>query len=642
MELRHLRYLIAVAEERSFVRAAARLSLAQPALSRQIRDLEHEIGADLFIRESTGTRLTASGEECVRAARAILEDVSGALQRARLAEHGLVGRCVLGAGRYPLWNGLLAKIVEQVKADYPGIDVMVREYSGEQQWDALAAAEADVAFGTAPQAEGMQFSVETHSLDVLDSIVVARTHQLAGRASVTLRDLEQETWIRYAPGIEDEGTRSFQSVLTRLGFSPRSKRLAANLDALRMLVRSGAGWAPLPRSMRLTLNTGLVAIPLEDLAVPFRYVHMHRRGDERAAVRSVLRSIRRTQRENSDSCKEPPSGIRAIADTETSHASRLELRHLRYFTAIVQYESIGRAAEALELTQPALSRQLRDLETEVGVTLLTRTSRGVVPTLAGEAFNHDALSILRSVARLSSEAQRALRGTAGDCVIAVVPSPLAWETLTGAVADVATRLPAINVRLEEIPTPLQPAALREARVDIGLGHRQPTSADLDPNITRELLLPDTMNTALLSRDHPLAAKSELLLKDLRDLPLLFMERSFSPAFYDHVMGTFSRLGFSPRIDGAYNGLSTVWALTAQRLGWCIGTHSQRTFPPAGLIAVPIRDFNIPWGVELSYRADESRPPVLEVIQSLRHSARQLDASMAAQENKYWSDVEASA
>src|SRR4051812_10442040 len=164
MELRHLRYLIAVAEERSFVGAAARLQLAQPALSRQIRDLEQEIGTELFIREATGTRLTASGDQCVRAARTILEDVRTAMQRARLAEHGLVGSCVLGAGRYPLWNGLLARIVEQARADYPGIDVAIQEFSAENQWQALGDAEVDIAFGTAPPVESMQFSVETHSL----------------------------------------------------------------------------------------------------------------------------------------------------------------------------------------------------------------------------------------------------------------------------------------------------------------------------------------------------------------------------------------------------------------------------------------------------------------------------------------------
>src|SRR5688572_24120742 len=102
MELRHLRYLIALAEEHSFVAAAARLQLAQPALSRQIRDLEQEIGVELFVRDAAGTRLTTAGEACVLAARRILDDVRVTLDRARHAEHGLVGKCVIAAGRYPL------------------------------------------------------------------------------------------------------------------------------------------------------------------------------------------------------------------------------------------------------------------------------------------------------------------------------------------------------------------------------------------------------------------------------------------------------------------------------------------------------------------------------------------------------------
>src|SRR6185436_3359865 len=112
MEIRHLRYLLAVAEEKSFVAAAARLQLAQPALSRQIRDLEDELGVDLFIREAAGSKLTPAGDAAVRAAHTILDDIKSSLDRARNAEHGLVGKAVLGASRYPLWNGLIAKIIE--------------------------------------------------------------------------------------------------------------------------------------------------------------------------------------------------------------------------------------------------------------------------------------------------------------------------------------------------------------------------------------------------------------------------------------------------------------------------------------------------------------------------------------------------
>src|SRR3954463_1759666 len=268
MELRHLRYLIAVAEERSFIGAAAKLRLAQPALSPQIRDLETEIGTPLFVRDSTGTVLTAAGEQCVTVARQILADVDDAIERARLAHKGLVGKCILGSGRYPLWNGLLGRIVEQARSDFPGIEVVVEELSGEAQWTALENAEIAIGLGAALPAENMRLSGATHSVDVLDSIVVSRTHPLAAYESVTLRDLEGETYVRYAPDVEGEATRNLEAALSRSGFVPASQRSASNADSLRMLVRAGVGWSALPRSMRHVLNAGLVAIPIEDLAIP--------------------------------------------------------------------------------------------------------------------------------------------------------------------------------------------------------------------------------------------------------------------------------------------------------------------------------------------------------------------------------------
>jgi DNA-binding transcriptional LysR family regulator len=629
MDLRHLRYLIAVAEERSFCAAADRLRLAQPALSRQIRDLEQEIGTPLFVRDSTGTVLTAAGEQCVVAARQILEKVGEAIEHARLADQGLVGKCILGAGRYPLWNGLLGRIVEQARRDFPGIEVVVEEFSSEKQWNALENAEIDIAIGAALEAENLRFAGATHSVDLIDSIVVARTHPLASRESVTLDDLERETYIRYAPEVEGEATRNLDATLSRRGFTPAAERTASNADSVRMLVRAGVGWSPLPRSMRHALNAGLVAIPVDDLAIPLRYVYMHRRGDQRPAVRSILTSIRRSgDRDGRRSVQSIP-----IPQEEATLAApiNLELRHLRYFAAIVQHESIGRAAEALELTQPALSRQLRTLESEVGVELLTRTARGVVPTLAGASLHHDALSILGAADQLAPEAHRALRGTAGSCMVGVVASPLAWETVSRAVADCAARLSFIEVRVEDVPTPKQGAALREARLDVAVGHRYPTVPDLDPSLIRELLVPDRMSIALVGSEHPLASRGEVALEDLADLPFMFMKRSFSPGLYDVVMGMFARAGFTPRIEGEFDGLPTVWALAAQGLGWALGSASQSAAPPQGTAALRITDFDMPWGLELVYRRNEARMPVLEVINALRLAAREVDPAWAPQQ-----------
>lgn len=237
---------------------------------------------------------------------------------------------------------MLGRLVEHVRSEYPGIDIVV----------------------------------ETHSLDRIDSIAVARTHPLAQRERVTLRELEAHTWVRHAPTAADEPTRILQSVLTSRGFMPQSSRHAANDDALRMLVRAGTGWCALPRSLKPAMSGGMVAIPVEDLAVPFRYVHIHRRGDNRPVVKSVLGALRRAVRKEgyAPAAREPDSGVKEIPAVERTSASRIELRHLRYFVAAIEHETIGRAAEQLGITQPALSRQLRDLEEEIGGTLLHCTA----------------------------------------------------------------------------------------------------------------------------------------------------------------------------------------------------------------------------------------------------------------------------
>lgn len=637
MEIRHLRYLIAVAEEQSFVAAADRLALAQPALSRQIRDLEKEIGVDLFTRESTGTRLTAAGDACVRTARTIVTELKVALDRARHAEHGLVGRCVLAAGRYPIWNGLLARLVEQVRAEYPGIEIVVDERSLRAQWEALASCDVDIAFGTAPPSEYMQFVVETHSLDIVDGIAVAASHPLASRESVTLKELEQHTWVRHAPSVADEPTRILQSVLQSRNFTAHSSRYAANDDALRMLVRAGAGWSALPRSLRAVMPQNVVAVPVEDLAVPFRYVHFHRRGDSRPVVRSVLGALRRAARKEgyAATSKEPDSGIKSIPEPKAV-ASRIELRHLRYFAAAIEHETIGRAAENLGITQPALSRQLRDLEDEIGASLFNRTARGIQPTLAGDTLYLDTMRILRTVDQLALEAHRAQRGAEGNCVIGVSPTPLVWDIVTRAVALCSRRAPSIDVAVEDVPSPQQPTTLNEGRVDVALGHRHPGLALLDRTVARLRLVPDTLNSALVAADHPLANRNEISLADLATLPLLFMRRSFSPRFYDEVMSHFAAAGFSPRTSGEYDGLPTVWALAAQGMGWCIAAQSQHEHAPTGLKAVRIRDFAMPWHCDLTYRKDEARPAVLEVIGAIQDAAREVyDESMASQETKYW-------
>src|SRR5678815_2253151 len=127
MELRHLRYFVAVAEAGGFVRAARELHVAQPALSRQIRDLEREVGVELIDRDPRSTRLTPGGEAVLHEARAILGDVTRAIDRARQAHRGLAGPCALCAGKLPTWSGMVAGLLAAMRQDYPLVHLDVSE-----------------------------------------------------------------------------------------------------------------------------------------------------------------------------------------------------------------------------------------------------------------------------------------------------------------------------------------------------------------------------------------------------------------------------------------------------------------------------------------------------------------------------------
>ena len=129
-----------------------------------------------------------------------------------------------------------------------------------------------------------------------------------------------------------------------------------------------------------------------------------------------------------------------------------------------------------------------------------------------------------------------------------------------------------------------------------------------------------MRCALLSRDHPLAGRDEISLSELGDLPFLFMPRSLYPAFYDRIMTLFAAHDFRPRMEQSYEGLETSWSLARRGEGWCIGFHTSLRYPPAGLAAVRVRELNLPWGIDMMYRRDETRAMVLGVTALIRSVA----------------------
>ena len=621
MELRHLRYLVAVAEEGTFVRAATRLRLAQPALSRQIRDLEREIGMALLERGPRAIRLTPAGEATLAAAGRILDEVAAALDRARRSSRGLAGRCVVGIGKVGMWGGLTPRLLDRVGRDYPLVEVEIVESTPPPLWDEIRAGRVDIGVGVAPLSGYDDLATEVVFEEVFDSAALSSEHRLAQRERLRLADLEGETYLTLNTALTDFATR-FLKTFADAGHVPARLREVDNVATGFSLVAAGKAWTMLPSSARVWIPSGTVLRPLEHIRVPQPFYMLSRASERRAVVHTVQRVIRELGHEAMGAKDAGAGEVTGAGDNAMPDEvpTGLELRHLRYFAAVVNSGSLGRAAERLGVTQPALSRQMRDLERAVGARLLVRDARGVTLTPAGESLSEDADRILADAERIPAEAQRVTRDVARRCVVATIPTPLVQHLVSGAIRYCAAELADVEVVVVEVPTPRQPESLRSAHIDIGICHSFSTLSAFDVDVQRHRLVEDAVNCAVLGRDHPLARRTGVRLADLANEPFLFMSRALYPAFHDQVMESFAAHDFRPIIEASYDGLQTTWSLARAGRGWCIGFRSYLRYPPAGLVAIPIEDFELPWGVDALHRRDETRSATLAVLEAIRQAA----------------------
>jgi DNA-binding transcriptional LysR family regulator len=350
-----------------------------------------------------------------------------------------------------------------------------------------------------------------------------------------------------------------------------------------------------------------------------------RRGEQQPVVQTVLGVIRRIMTADRIAAGRGPSSDDAVQtelpapmeDPTPSPVERsIELRHLRYFRAVVESKSFGRAAEALDLTQPALSRQIRDLENAVGVPLLERATRGVSATPAGESFVRSTRRILDEADALPAEAQRARRGMVARCVIGAVATKAAQDLIKELIRRSAKEQPHLEIIVEDYHTPAQPAAIRAARIDLGLGHASPLSPVEERGVRRDRAQNDVVNCVLVAEGSDLAKRDAIDFHELTEIPFLFPERTFQPMLYDQVFAVFEGHSFAPQIGPTYDGLKTAWTMVAEGRGWAIGFKSQCADPPSGTVAVPVNGFDMPWGLDVLSREDESRTSILLVLDML--------------------------
>lgn len=248
MDLRHLRYFIAVAEESSVTRAAARLGIGQPPLSQQLQQLEREIGMPLFNRLPRGVSLTEAGQRLLQDARGILAQVDQALGNARRAASGEVGVIRIGFTSSASFNPFVTSAIRDYRRAHPDVGVVLLEETTAHLLGLFRAQRLDAAF--VRPAPGEAGRLDAHLLFREEMLVaLPENHRLAGEESVSLRALADEAFILYprrnGPALYDAIVGACQAV----GFSPKVGQEAPQMGSTVTLVAAEVGISIVPASM---------------------------------------------------------------------------------------------------------------------------------------------------------------------------------------------------------------------------------------------------------------------------------------------------------------------------------------------------------------------------------------------------------
>jgi DNA-binding transcriptional LysR family regulator len=280
MELRHLRYFLAVAEELHFGRAAARLHIAQPPLSQQIRQLERELGYDLFLRTQRRVRLTEAGAAFQEEARALLERLEHAKAAAgRIArgEAGALGVGFVASATY----ALLPRLYRRFRERHPDVALALEEMSTAEQVDALRAGRIQLGLARPPVGDDT-LAAEPLADEPLVAALPAR-HPLAARRSLPLRALAHEAFVLFPRHPRPGWIDVVQGVCRAAGFRPAVAQEVLELSTAVTLVAAGVGVTLVPASAQALRLDGVAYRPLREPSPSTRLVAL-RRPDERKAV----------------------------------------------------------------------------------------------------------------------------------------------------------------------------------------------------------------------------------------------------------------------------------------------------------------------------------------------------------------------
>jgi DNA-binding transcriptional LysR family regulator len=292
MEIRRLRYFIAVAEELSFTRAAERLHIAQPPLSIQIKALEHEIGARLFDRDQRHVYLTRAGRHLLERARGILAAVEETKAEVRCAELGDIGSLHLGYASSAMFTAALTSAIKEFRSGLPQVRLSLHEMTSLDQINGLHYRTLDAGIVrktevAAPSGIGVE---EWYRAPLVAAIT--HDHPLCKKRTIAIGDLRTEPFIMYP---RESGIGLYWQVLrlcASAGFRPQIAREVQELTTIVGLVDAGVGVAIVPADTRSIRLPGVAYMPLRDEGAFSSLYLAFRDGDRNTHLHDLLTRLR--------------------------------------------------------------------------------------------------------------------------------------------------------------------------------------------------------------------------------------------------------------------------------------------------------------------------------------------------------------
>lgn len=293
----------------------------------------------------------------------------------------------------------------------------------------------------------------------------------------------------------------------------------------------------------------------------------------------------------------------------------MELRHLRYFVAVAEEGNIGRAAERLHMSQPPLTRQIMQLEREVGTALLRRTNRGVELTNAGEVLLDDARRLLTLAEQAGERAARAGDGSVGRIDIALFGTGI-FGVIPRLLRVFRDETPDVRIVLHNMAKDEQLEALSLGTIDLAFNRVvQPV-----PGITSETLLMERLWVAVPD-DHELSARTAIKLVELEGEPLVLFPTGSRPSFIDVALRMCREAGFEPNVVSEVTDSVHGIALVASGGAVCLVPNSGRNLKVPGIVYRPLTGSSVTH-LELAclYRSNDESPVLIRLLESFRATA----------------------